>query len=320
MHRRQIFFSFVLATISFIAARSIQEVGAEHFYEIKANSFEKEDGFYNWHSPFYVLKLPLGMSSLSAFSILDSANFVAIDEQTGNVVLIEEASGKLVGQLNLASSLRCTSLAVYDSILVLKDLEENLHFLAPPYDSISEISNNNLPNEIKFKSVCSHQTTKRLFIMSNEVDKGDGIFSNYIYGFGLNTRKLKEKPLFEINSDEINEFASSIYTTFNTNDQNFISENNHFSPSSFAIHPKTNEIYVLSKNTKSIAVYDQFGNILNYINLNQTLANNPTDIEFNKNGDLFIVNNSLLNASIVKLSWNKIKNAPNQNALLSNLR
>jgi DNA-binding beta-propeller fold protein YncE len=320
MRRKQVFFSFVLATISFIAARSIQEVGADHFYEIKATTFEKEDGFYNWHAPFNVLELPLGMSSLSTISVLDSVNFVAIDEQTGNVVLIEEASGKLVGQLNLASSLKCTSLAVYDSILVLKDLEENLHFLAPPYDSISEISNNYLNKELKFKSVCSHASTKRLFVLGEEVDKGDGVFSNFIYGFGLNTRKLKEKPLFEVNSDEINQFASSIYGTYNTDDLNIISENNHFSPSSLAVHPKTNEIYILSKNTKSIAVYDQFGTILNYINLNQTLANSPSDIEFNKNGDLLIVNNSLLNASIVKLSWNKIKNAPIQNALLSNLR
>ena len=47
MNKKQYFFSFVLATMSFIAARSLQKVGVENYYIKKATNFQKEDGYFD---------------------------------------------------------------------------------------------------------------------------------------------------------------------------------------------------------------------------------------------------------------------------------
>jgi hypothetical protein len=318
MKKKQIFFSFVLATLSFIAARSIQEVGAEHFYTLKASSFDKEDGFYNWHAPFNSMELPLGLSSIKNICLLDSARFVAIDQQSGSVVLLDESTGKLVGQLNLSPAFQFYSLAVYDSILVLQDQLDQLHFLSSPYDSTSEIGLNELSSDLKFKSFCSHPITKRLFFLGNDFDKGDGRYSNYVYGFGLGNRKLREKPLFEIESEKVEQFAlqMGIVPHEDLSNSSIGLQTFYFKPSALAVHPKTNEIYVLSQETAQMAVFSQFGEVVNFIPLSRSLANHPTDIQFHPNGDLIVINNHSFSSSIVRLPWNKIKNHTPQNALI----
>ncbi len=318
MKKKQVFFSFVLATLSFIAARSIQEVGAEHFYTLKASNFEKEEGFYNWHAPFSSLELPLGLSSIKNICILDSTRFVAIDQQSGSVVLLDELSGKLVGQLNLSPSFQFSSLAVYDSVLVLQDQLNQLHFLGAPYDSTSEIGLNELSSELKFMSFCSHPITKRLFFLGDEIDKGEGRYSNYVYGFGLGNRKLREKPLFEIESEKIEQYALQMGIVSQNAFAQSSSEQSvfNFKPSALAVHPKTNEIYVLSQERAQLAVFNQFGEVVNFIPLSRSLANHPTDIQFHPNGDLIVINNHSFSSSIVRLPWNKIKNYIPQNALI----
>ena len=43
--KKQYFFSFVLALLSIVAAKSIEEIGIKTNYKKKATSFLKEDGY-----------------------------------------------------------------------------------------------------------------------------------------------------------------------------------------------------------------------------------------------------------------------------------
>jgi hypothetical protein len=68
MSRTQYFFSFVLATISFIAARSIQREGIQNYYEQIASSVQKDQGYIDFEHPAAPQYLPMGIQPHSMAS------------------------------------------------------------------------------------------------------------------------------------------------------------------------------------------------------------------------------------------------------------
>jgi hypothetical protein len=79
-----------------------------------------------------------------------------------------------------------------------------------------------------------------------------------------------------------------------------------FKPDVIAVHPKTNEIYVLSTIDRSLAVYNQFGQVVNFTILNEELFSQPKAMTFFPNGDLLLTNSDLKNPSVVRVKWNKL--------------
>jgi hypothetical protein len=79
-----------------------------------------------------------------------------------------------------------------------------------------------------------------------------------------------------------------------------------FNPDVIAVHPKTNEIYVLSSANRSLAVYNQFGQVVNFTVLKQELFQDPKAMTFYPNGDLLLTNSDLKNPSIIRIKWNKL--------------
>ena len=66
-----------------------------------------------------------------------------------------------------------------------------------------------------------------------------------------------------------------------------------FNPSAMAIHPKTNEIYILSSENRSIVVFNQFGEVQDLFFLDEKLVSNPKAMTFHPSGDLLISNSDL---------------------------
>ena len=95
-----------------------------------------------------------------------------------------------------------------------------------------------------------------------------------VFAFDLQKEKLLKKPFFTIDSRKLNAHQSG--KTFN--------------PSGIAIHPKTNEIYLIgSKSLKLIIRLDSKGkNILGEKKLKGRIFNQPEGITFLENGDLVI--------------------------------
>ncbi len=307
--KKQHFFSFVLATLSFVAAKSLEEVGVENYYYQKATNFYKEDGYFDLIHPTEVNLLPMGVSSFSDLTSMDSTHLVGIEPNSGDVVFLDLIDYSISSKLSLGGDHKFVAVSKIDSTLILMDSESKVHFLLPPYDVNSFASSNNTKENFNSVGICLHQSTKRLFLISEIQEKEEGQFSSFLYTFNLNRNQLKDEPIFEINSTDIETFALnnnlSLPITFVTNSGDTI-QGLDFNPSAIAVHPKTNEIYILSSTDRSLIVYNQFGEIVNYTTLDSSIFPKPTGMTFQENGDLLISNSELLNPSIVKLKWNKL--------------
>jgi hypothetical protein len=306
--KKQYLFSFVLATLSFIAAKSLQEVGVENYYHQKATHFEKEDGYFDLVHPESVTSLPMGVNAFTDFVIMDSSHLICLDDQIGGVLVYDLFTNQTQGYLPTGIDSKITEVCKVDSTIILVDEKMDVHFLLPPYDSTS-ITTESLKDKSWISSgMCLHESTNRLFFVA-ESDIENEIQNYFIYTFNLNHRKLNERPLFEIKQEDIELFAISNNIALPTSQ---IDENGdtlgvfNFTPEVIAVHPKTNEIYVLSSADRSLVVYNQFGQVVNYTVLNQEIFVNPKAMTFYPNGDLLLTNSDMKNPSIVRIKWNKL--------------
>ncbi len=306
--KKQYFFSFVLATLSFIAAKSLQEAGVENYYHQKASHFVKESGYFDLVHPESVTNLPMGVNAFTDFVMMDSTHLICLDDQIGGVLVYDMISNKSQGYLPTGIDSKITEVTKIDSTIILVDDKMDLHFLLPPYDSTS-ITTESLREKSWISSgMCLHEQTKRLFFVA-ESDIENEVQNHLIYTFNLNQRKLSERPLFEIKPEDIELFAISNNITL---PGNRLDENGDtvdifsFKPDVIAVHPKTNEIYVLSTMDRSLAVYNQFGQVVNFTTLNEELFSQPKAMTFFPNGDLLLTNSDLKNPSVVRVKWNKL--------------
>lgn len=306
--KKQYLFSFVLATLSFIAAKSLQEVGVERYYQQKATHFEKEDGYFDLVHPESVTNLPMGVNAFTDFVIMDSTHLICLDDQVGGVLIYDLTSNKSQGYLPTGIDSKITEVTKIDSTIIIVDEKMDMHFLFPPYDSSSIITESLKDKSWISSGMCLHESTKRLFFVAETAIENE--IQNYsIYTFNLNHRKLNNRPLFEIRPEEIELFAIANNIPIAAQQ---IAENGdtirgfNFIPEVIAVHPKTNEIYVLSNSVRSLAVYNQFGQVVNFTMLDEEIFTNPKAMTFYPNGDLLLTNSDLKNPSIVRVKWNKL--------------
>ena len=78
-----------------------------------------------------------------------------------------------------------------------------------------------------------------------------------------------------------------------------------FHPASISVNPKTNEIYVLSDKDHSVAIYNQFGEVVGFFVLNPMQYGQPKSLSFQPNGDLLISTCFGSNCNIARISWKK---------------
>lgn len=317
--KKQYFFSFVLATLSFIAAKSLQKVGVENYYYEKATTFLKEDGYLNLAQSERISLLPMGIESFSDIAFLDSTVLICLQEDKSSLVLFDLYSNQVLTPININFPNKIIDFSRIDSTIILLDDQTQVHFLFPPYDSSSLVTENDVLGDWKSASSCIHESTKRMFILSLNNFDIDNPISNSIYTYNISKRKLNEKSLFDISISDIEMFAIENNIVIPQNKSSNLSESLSqliFNPTAMTVHPKTNEIYILSSENRSIVVFNQFGEVENLIFLDEKLVSNPKAMTFHPSGDLLISNSDLMSPAIVRLKWNKIFQSKNRYELV----
>ena len=318
--KKQYFFSFVLATLSFIAAKSLQKVGVDNYYYEKATTFLKEDGYLNLAQSDQISLLPMGIESFSDIAFLDSTILICLQEDKSSLVLFDLYSNQVSTPININFPNKIIDFSRIDSTIILLDDQAKVYFLLPPYDSSSLVAESNVLGNWKSTASCIHESTKRMFILSQNNFDVDNPISNSIYTYNISKRKLNEKSLFDISLSDIEMFAIENNIVIPQNKSSNLSDSLKqliFIPSAMTVHPKTNEIYILSSENKSIVVFNQFGEVQNIIFLDEKLASNPKAMTFHPSGDLLISNSDLMSPAIVRLKWNKIFQSKNRFELVS---
>ncbi len=107
----------------------------------------------------------------------------------------------------------------------------------------------------------------------------DSSYSRSVYAFDLKSKTLSDLPVYKIDPLEVNQLVP-----------HGREENAHFfSPSGIAIHPITQDVYILSTAQKRMVVLDYNTGAIKYaIRLDKRMLPQPEGISFDTNGDLVL--------------------------------
>lgn len=113
-----------------------------------------------------------------------------------------------------------------------------------------------------------------------------------VYGFNLETRALEEDPVLVIDLEDLEEMQPSGDTQEAADDVlTFFGKNNlTFNPSAIAIHPVTQDIYILSSAGKNLLVLSSSGSIRSLTKLKKSQFKQPEGITFDETGTMYISN------------------------------
>jgi hypothetical protein len=154
-------------------------------------------------------------------------------------------------------------------------------------------------------ALCFHKPTKRIIFCAQE-EEGEGR-RRALYYYSFTKMRYHEEPIFYFDADEVLAFLER-NKLFKTQADQCKSQKKipKVLPNAIAVHPKTNDFYLLCSEERLLVVFSPFGEIMDVTCLDEKLYTNPTDLHFNDRGDLFIANEINECISLVKLPWNRL--------------
>lgn len=113
-----------------------------------------------------------------------------------------------------------------------------------------------------------------------------------VFGFNLQTEKLDPDPVYVLDIDKITNYVRDNQKEMpsKVTKKGKKIERIFFRPASLAIHPNSNEIYVISAVDRTLVSFDRKGEVTNYWKLNDQRFPKPEGITFLPDGTLIISN------------------------------
>jgi len=299
--------SVVLATLSFIATETFESVGLERFYVHKARAFKKEKGYYDIKHPNQIA-LTNFPNSINRFAQMDSVHWILHPQCCTRGLVMHSSDGNSVSDiLPLPKTASLLDFVAVDSTLYLVDSKMDIYQSSFPFDSTTTLRVSlNSPNW-KSSSCCYDRETNRLIFCSSEENPTSRLRSLHFYS--ISQHRFGKEPLFTFDADAVVEklHSQNILTNQAATTYALLKKASpEIRPNALAIHPKTNDFYLLCSSDRILLVFSQFGDILAVSYLDECDYSNPTDLRFNERGDLILINQGKKNPSLLCLPWNKL--------------
>ncbi|MCC7233516.1 MAG: SdiA-regulated domain-containing protein [Bacteroidia bacterium] len=249
---------------------------------------------YSLNHPSGKNQLPLILNEVSGLTDIDSDHVACVQDEIGTVFIYNFHTDSIVEKYKFDETgdfegLTYTKHALYilrsdgrltewNNFNQHSGGETILHYTLPILTANNE-------------GLCfDHKYNRLLIAAKSKPVNHDYRSERFIYEFNLSTKKLNPKPLYSINTEQLEKVAKQYHITQNdTNSKGKLKPFN-FRPSSLAVHPVTGEIYIISAADHILAVMDRTGDIIFMAPLKPDLYAKAEGITFLDDGTMIITN------------------------------
>ena len=303
--QKQVYFSVVIAAISFITVKRIQQASIDHYHFLR-EVFQK-DGWFDFDHPMITINLPFELREISGITDFSEDQIACVQNQNGTLYVYSMTGDSISAQYDFGYGGEFEGLTHVDSSYFIMRNDAVLLEVAPSKDSVSinfkKLALPSWDNEV----LCVDARDHRLLVApKNTTSRGAELKSTRgIYTIDLETMEMAEDPLFTINLSELESFGQNTGILFAKKKRSKEEESSsHFMPSCIAVHPKTDEVYIISSIDHSMAVFEKSGKLINFVRFNAKLFTRPERIIFMPNGDLVITNEGQQGkTSLLRFKW-----------------
>jgi len=246
------------------------------------------------------IELPTKLREISGLSLIDQERFAAVQDEKGNIYIINFRSGEIEHKIDFASDGDYEGITlVGEDAWVLKsngDLYRVKYFLDEIKMNVTKYETD-LSKKNDLEGVAYDKENNRLLIAAKGhpyIDNEGGKHKKAIYQFDLEEKKLKSRPLYIIDLEEIKYYKK--YNTMTRLGIDLLATLDKskgdvtFQPSDVAIHPFSGNIYVIGAVGDLLIVLHPQGEMLAMVDLDDTLFNQPEGIFFGPRAELYISN------------------------------
>ena len=256
---------------------------------------------YDIKDPDIIHRLPISLEEISGIAYFSKNKLACIEDEHAIVYIYDLKKNKVISKYDFGKDGDYEDIAVVDKVIYV--LQSN--------GTIIKIKNIDTKRKIKTieietplkkindtEGLVYDKNTNSLLIACKESPSINTkeLYKGFkaIYRFDLNNDKFIEKPEYLIDLSKLYDNNNgSVKKLFieTAKKLNLTSGDNIFYPSGLAIHPFDDEtIYVISSIGKLLLTINRNGKILDIIELDRNIFNQPEGICFSKEGNMFISN------------------------------
>ncbi len=269
---------FLLFIFNFVASQGEYHDHAERMAMV-AYDFENETEIFH---------LPTELIEISGLAYDDKLNFIYThNDENGVVYKLDPRTGAIQEEFEVfKKGGDFESIEILDSLLLISTSNGTLYGfdrvscetekIKTPFESHHNVEGLHVhPSSNKLLFAC-----KGNMFFPSQADKG-------IYSYDYTTETLEKEPFLEIYIDELRSFSEEIFE--DSNKKHSVSQRlKAFAPSGIAIHPITEDIYIITAKRSMLLVYGSDKEIKDIIALDANLIPQPEGICFDSEGNLFI--------------------------------
>ena len=261
--------------------------------ENKAQS-EQSELFFGYHlqEPTQVYKLPEELEEVSGLDAVSDELLLMNEDETASLYLYSLVEEELVQKKEWGEE------GDYEGVALL----DNTAFVVESGGDVYEVRNyrEEEPEVIKHENDGLKGCDVEGFTLLKEENllllacKEGGNSERSVYAFDIIENKVLEEPYRTFSFEALEEhLLTNQFDRFSQELREMLGggkSSDILFPSGIAIHPLTQDLYVLSSETKLLAVFDAAGKFKDIYELTHDRFLQPESITFTSNGDLFIGN------------------------------
>ena len=267
---------------------------------------------YDLNNPDEVYHLPKELKEISGISFFGENILACIQDEKGIVFLYDLEKKEIIGSKDFGKSGDYEDIAVSGSEAYILKSSGDLYYIKDlKADSLNaEKIESGLSGKYDGEGLFWDENEHVLLIACKGF-AGEGLSGKKaIYRYDPKKRELDNTPVYTIDLGEVDEFLSTghLYDVSRKIQKTIKIDEGLFKPSALAIHPFTNDIYILSSVNKLLVILNNQGDLQYVFPFDNENYLQPEGITFNKKGDLYISNEGNNGKpNILKVQYNETK-------------
>lgn len=260
---------------------------------------------YDFNKP-EIIVLDKELMEISGLAYVPSADvLLAHNDEKGHVYTISKFDGTILKDNKFGKKGDYESIEIVGDEYVVCTSSGRLHFYNPESDK-TRLIKTNLSQKNDVEGMCLSSDGKYLLLackgQANEESKTKK--HKAVHAYSLESKSLLDGPFLNIEDNElVNMVENDNSSASKSKLKKLISRTKEFAPSGIAIHPSTNDHYLISARGSTLVVYDKDKSLKEVIFLDDKLIKQPEGICFDHDAQLYISNEGRgLSAKIFKFS------------------
>lgn len=232
---------------------------------------------YDLNFPNRIYTLPDYLEEVSGLTYFDTDQVAMHNDEKGRVYVFDLNKRIVVQRIRFDGDGDYEGIERINDFIYMVKSNGNLYRFNVNVEGVVEKIDSPFDSKNNVEGLGYNSKTNHLLIALKDDGDTPGVkvAGKAIYGYDLLKNEFEKLPLFSVSHKDLERVLGKDYK---------------FHPSAVAVHPITNEVYVLSAHKRALMVFGTDGKPKNLTDLKRSLFPQPEGITFSPNGDLYISN------------------------------